>query len=332
MRNDVKKLILVFLGLIFLGPGYRASADVIHGKITAVTQVGNGSEPSGSLPVRLEDNWGILLQEERDFLRGVEIQVNLPEEAGLYTGTYAVFVYKKVSPPPDKSRTSYQGSLLFFKVIEERRRLFLQLPLESLTGFTAAPDTYLHRTPLSAADFPLVFAILPIMKGIPEQAARALFHAEVRPLFKNVGKLIISVAGDEDGSELQDVTLYIDDKARPFSAGGILLEPGIRRIRIEKPGYADFSAALGIDRGKTALMEAVFLNRSSSLRINAPMGARAFLDGQAIAAEGTEIPVESGEHNLSVKLGDYQINKRFRVEAGKTYSASVFLDILINED
>jgi hypothetical protein len=325
---NVKKLVFPLL-LIFFGLCQRGNADTIHGKINAVTTVGNGSSPSASLPVHLEDNWGVILGEERDFLRGVEIEVTLPEEVSLYTGTYAVFVYNKVTPAPDVNTTSYQGSLLFFKVIEERRRLFIQLPLDSAAGFPGVPDTYVHKTPLRQADFPLIFAVLPIMKGIPEQASRALFHAEVHPLFKNMGKLIISLP---EGENAASTRVFIDEKAQNFAAGGILLEPGIRKVRLEKTGYAPFSATVGIDRGKTAVMEASFAKNESRLRINAPEGTRAFLDGQAVTLDTTEIPVESGDHTLSMKLGDYQINKRFTVEPGKNYSVSVSLDILINED
>jgi hypothetical protein len=290
----------------------------------------NGSPASESLPVHLEDLWGIVLGENYDFLRGVEIRIDLPEEASLYTGTYAVFVYRKVNPAPLSETQSYQGNLLFFKVVEERRRLFIQIPIGSASGPGSAPDTYIHKTPLEPSDFPLLFAVLPIMKGIPEQAAKALFHAEVHPLFKNMGKLLISLPDEEPPAT--DIRVFIDEKAHNYPATGILLEPGIRKVRVEKPGFAPFSASVGIDRGQTAVVEAAFLTQQASLRINAPSGTRAFLDGKAITLESTHMPVEAGEHTLSMKLGDYQISRRFSVETGKTYSVSVHLDILINED
>jgi hypothetical protein len=318
-------LIFFFLcGVPFL------QADPIYGKINAVTTVKNGSSPSESLSVHLEDNWGIILGEDYEFLRGVEIRIDIPSEASLYAGTYAVFVYKKVNPVPEVNQSSYQGSLLFFKVVEERRRLFIQIPIGSASGFTNAPDTYIHKTPLAASDFPLLFAVLPIMKGIPEQAAKALFHAEVHPLFKNMGKLLLSLPdGEQPGPQIR---VFVDDKNQTYTAEGILLAPGIRKVRIEKPGFAPFAASIGIDKGQTSVLEVSFLAREASLRINAPTGTRAFLDGKAIALENMEMTVEAGEHTLSMKLGDYQISKRFSVETGKTYSASLSLDILVNED
>jgi hypothetical protein len=319
-----------FLAVLFLHCGPFSLAESIHGKMTAVTTLQNGGVPSESLPVRLEDNWGIVLGEDREFLRGVEIRIDLPKEASLYTGTYAVFVYKKVNPAPRPETSSYQGSLLFFKVVEERRRLFIQIPLGSSAGFPNAPDTYIHKTPLGPSDFPLLFAVLPIMKGIPEQATKALFRAEVHPMFKNMGKLLISLSGG--AAPGPDIRVFVDEKAQNYAGGGILLESGIRKVRIEKPGFVPFAASIGIERGQTAVLEAVFQTKQPSLRINAPSGTRAFLDGTAITLENADMPVEPGEHTLSMKLGDYQVSKRFSVETGKTYSVSLYLDIFINEE
>jgi hypothetical protein len=329
-KRKIQNALFFSLILVFLHCGLFSWADPVYGKINAVTTVENGALPSESLPVHLEDNWGIVLGEDYEFLRGVEIRVDLPKEVSLYTGTYAVFVYKKVNPTPEVNKTSYQGSLLFFKVVEERRRLFIQIPLGSSSGFTNAPDTYIHKTPLAASDFPLLFAVLPIMKGIPEQAMKALFHAEVHPLFKNMGKLLISLPDEE--SPGPEIRVFVDEKAQTYAAKGILLEPGVRKVRVEKPGFASFDASIGIERGQTAVLKVSFPVKQTSLRINAPSGTRAFLDGKAIALENMEIPVEAGEHTLSMKLGDYQTSKRFSVETGRTYSVSLYLDIFINED
>ena len=330
MRKAALPAVYFSLALMLMGPfNPRAWADSIHGRMICVTTVANNSEASSSLPIRIEDNWGILLGEEREFLRGLEIEVKLPEEAAIYRGTYAVFVYRKVSPLPDVSKASYQGTLLFYKIIEERRRLFIQIPLATATGFPGAPDTYIHRTPLQQGDFPLVFAIVPVMKGIPEQAMRALFHAELRPLYKNIGKLHVAFPGED--ASIQGIKVFIDDKERSVPPEGLLLEPGIYKVRAEKPDFAPFTATVGIDRGKTTSVEAVFLKKEASLRISAPIGSRAFLDGESVILDNP-FPVDAGEHILAIKLGDYQLNKRFTVEFGKNYSVSLHLDILINED
>ncbi|MDR2587975.1 MAG: PEGA domain-containing protein [Spirochaetales bacterium] len=329
IKSGCVKLFLFFALEALVFPAFSA-ADGIYCKLKSLSRVADGSSASESLPLRMEDAWGIVLGETRDFLRGIEIQLTIPEEANIYTGTYAVFVYRRVSPQPDTAVSQYEGSPLFFKVIEERRRLFLHLPFESSSGFSPAPDTYLHRTALTASDFPLLFAILPVMKGIPEQAAAAVFRAEVRPLFKNLGRLLLSFAGNS--SPDAGTRVFIDDSEKGFSPKGFLLEPGIHRLRVEKTGSSPFLATVGIERGKTEPVAASFPNNASSVRINVPSGSSVFLDGLAVLAGGAALPVQAGEHTVSVKVGDYQISKRFSVEPGKNYSVSISLDVLIHEE
>jgi hypothetical protein len=323
---------LLLLGILFLLPVLRGTADNIRGKVIEVSLIGNGEAPSSVLPLKLEENWGILLSDHIDLLRGVEIAFDLPEQADIYSGTYAVFVYDGVTPRPDKTLIDYQGTLLFFKPVEGGKKLFIQLPLESMAGFGTLPDTYTHRKPLSPGRFPLMITILPIMKGIPDRAARAVFHAQVRPLFKNLGKIALALTGDFDKTAPENVRIFIDDKNVPYNSEGFAVEPGIRKIRVEIPGFTTFVASVGIDRGKTSRVEARFERNTASVRIDAPAGARAFLDGEAVDFDKKEIILAPGEHTLSFKVGDYQISKRFHVQGGKSYGISLFLDILINED
>lgn len=332
MKNRKRNTVCLAIIMLFtLLPGI--SADVIHGRMIEVSALGNGSANTRSLPLSLEDNWGIILESERDLLRGIEIQFELPEQADLYPGTYAVFFYGGVLPVPDRETNSYQGTLLFFKVIDGGRKLFVQLPLESAAGFGPMPDTHVHRSTLSSVNFPLIFAVMPIMKGIPDRAGRAVFSAQVRPIYKNLGKLVFSFSTDGKPSpDAGDVRIFIDDKPHAFSERGINIEPGIRRVRIEKDGHSPFLSTVGLDRGKAARVDVSFRKNESYIRLDAPSGTRAFLDGKSMDLDRKEITVEPGEHTLSLKLGDYQISKKFYVEPGKSYSLSLFLDILINQD
>jgi hypothetical protein len=327
-----KKNSLLILCLLFLLPALNGTADNVRGKMIEISRMGNGSPPSPVLPLRLEENWAVILGDESDLLRGIEIVFDLPEQADLYSGTYAVFVYDSVTPPPEKARYDYQGNLLFFKPIEGGKKLFIQLPIESIAGFGTIPDTYIHRKPLSQSRFPLIMTILPIMKGIPDRAAQAVFHAQVRPIFKNLGKLALNLIGDFDKPPPEGILVFIDEKNVPYNPEGINVEPGIRKIRVEIAGFTTFNAAVGIDRGKKSQVEARFQRSTAAIRIDAPSGSRAFLNGNPVDIDKKEISIEPGEHTLSFKVGDYQISKRFYVEGGKSYGISLFLDILINED
>jgi len=332
MRERGIFTIIISTGLLLLSAPTDVFADNIRGRMADVTRIANGSEPSGIVSLRLEENCGIFVDDDRDLVRGIEVLVDLPEQAQAYPGTYALFVYGGVKPLPDVKRLDYQGNLLFFKQIGTGKRLFVQLPLGSSAGFAPVADTIIAPKPLMPASFPIVFTFLPIMKGLPSRAAEAVFKVQVRPMFKNLGKLLVELSDGKNAIPLEKAKLFVDDRGVPLSAEGMTIEPGIHRVRIEVEGFTPFVATVGVDKGKVAKLTGNFLKSDALVRINAPSGTRAFLDGKSIEVEKKELSLEPGEHILAFKVGDYQISKKFRVEAGKNYAISLFLDILINED
>ncbi len=332
MRKPRIFTIIIAAGLGLLSAPPLAFSDNIRGRMADVTKIANGSVPSGTVSLRLEENFGVLVDEDRDLVRGIELLVDLPEQAQAYPGTYALFVYGGVQPPPDVKRLDYQGNLLFFRQIGTGKRIFVQLPLGSSAGFAPVADTVIAPKPLLPASFPVVFTFLPIMKGLPSRAAEAVFKVQVRPMFKNLGKLFVELTDGKEAILLEKARLFVNDRVVPLSAEGMTMEPGIHRIRIEVEGFAPFVATVGVDKGKVAKVTGNFLKSDALVRINAPSGTRAFLDGKSIEVEKKEFALEPGEHILAFKVGDYQISKKFRLEAGKNYAISLFLDILINED
>jgi hypothetical protein len=79
---------------------FTSGADIIRGRILQTSRLGNGATESQVLPIRLEDLWSIALEEEQDLLKGIEVFIETPKEAQTYRGTYAFYLFGKVSPPP----------------------------------------------------------------------------------------------------------------------------------------------------------------------------------------------------------------------------------------
>lgn len=327
--TTTKVLSIAVISLLF---SFEAEADNIRGRMIETTEVGSGSAASGVFAMKLEDTWGITFADDRDLLRGVEILIDLPDEARAFPGTYAVFVYGGVRPVPEKDKLSYTGNLLFFKAILGGRKLFVQIPLGSSAGFAPVADTFIAPKPLQASSLPLVFTFLPVMKGLPAGAAAAVFKVQVRPIFKNLGKMLFRLSDGAAPIPLEKGNLTINEKSQPLAPEGIIVEPGIYRVKIEVEGFGPFLSTVGIDRGKVSLVMGTFRKNDTLIKINAPAGSRVFLDGNSIEIEKKEINLDPGEHILTFKVGDYQLSKKFKLEEGKSYTISLFLDILINED
>jgi hypothetical protein len=325
-----------WLGIVlFLASGTRLwiGADTVRGQVIESTRIGNGSSESRIVTLRLEDLWEIQLDEEIDLVRGIEIFIESPPEAQIYRGTYALYLYSQVSPAPSSSLQSYTATLYYFKPFLQERKMYIHIPLETIAGFTRGPDTFIPENPIGKAHFPLLFTFLPIMKGIPDSALNAQFKVQVRPLFKNLGKVFFLLKTPSGIVPIENAQIFLDDK--PISLEGqesINLEPGLKGFRIEVSGYPPFQTTVAVERGKVVTIEAIFMKREAKIRMNAPLGTRIFIDGKPAPLGSEEMILEPGEHTFSFRLGDYQVSKKFYLEQGKSYGVSLYLDILMNED
>ncbi|GAB4221712.1 MAG: hypothetical protein Kow009_12790 [Spirochaetales bacterium] len=327
---------LLFFLLFFEFSSY-STADIVRGKILQNSTIENGSPSTAVHPMHLEDLWLLAVGEDRDLVEGVEIFIETPPTAQTYQGIYGFYLYGNISPPPSLASPqpalqSYRATQLYFKPFVNERKLYVRIPLESKTVFPPSPDTVVLDKPVQTELFPLLFTFLPIMKGIPEAALQAQFRIQVRPLFKNLGKVRFSVKAPTGPVPLEKVRVFMDGQPLQLKDESIHLPPGLKNFRVEIDGFPPFQTTVAIEKGKVIPVEAIFIKTDVTVHINAPAGTHVFIDGTPASINEGELSLDPGEHTFSFRLGDYQVSKRIYLEQGKSYGVSLFLDILINED
>jgi hypothetical protein len=336
MKVRWKSVVFLLWVLTLSGFPSKSEADIVRGKILQTSRMGNGAPESPLLSQKLEDLWLIALEEEQDLLKGIEIFIEAPKEAQTYRGTYAFYLYGKISPtptaPPQSPPQSYEGTLLYFRPFVNERKLYVQIPLQTKAGFSLSPDTAILDKPVEKAAFPLLFTFLPIMKGIPEPAYKAEFKVQVRALWKDLGKVRFTVKSPKGPVPIEKARIFLDDQLLQLKEGSINLEPGLRNFRVEIDGFPPFQTTVALEKGKVVTVEATFIKKEATVHINAPLGTLVFIDGKPVSLSQGEFSLDPGEHTFSFRLGDYQVSKRFYMEQGKSYGVSLYLDILINED
>jgi hypothetical protein len=100
MKVRWKSVVFLLWVLTLSGFPSKSEADIVRGKILQTSRMGNGAPESPLLSQKLEDLWLIALEEEQDLLKGIEIFIEAPKEAQTYRGTYAFYLYGKISPTP----------------------------------------------------------------------------------------------------------------------------------------------------------------------------------------------------------------------------------------
>ena len=336
MKVRRKSVVFLLWVLTLAGIPSKSEAEIVRGKILQTSKMGNGSPESPLLSQKLEDLWLIALEEEQDLLKGIEIFIEAPKEAQTYRGTYAFYLYGKISPTPaatpQASHQSYRGTLLYFKPFVNERKLYVQIPLQTKAGFSLSPDTVILDKAVGKTSFPLLFTFLPLMKGIPEPAYKAEFKVQVRPLWKNLGKVRFSVKSPRGSVPIEEARIFLNDQPLQLKEESIDLEPGLKSFRVEIDGFPPFQTTVALEKGKVVTVEATFIKKEATVHINAPLGTHVFIDGKPVSLSQGEFSLDPGEHTFSFRLGDYQVSKRFYMEQGKSYGVSLYLDILINED
>lgn len=336
MKVRWEKVVFLLWVLILAGFPFTSNADIVRGKILQTSKMGNGCPESPLVGQKMEDLWLVELDEEQDLLKGIEIFIEAPKEAQTYPGTYALYLYGKISPnplaTPQATLRSYEGTLLYFKPFVNERKLYVQIPLQRKERFSLSPDTVILDKVVGKATFPLVFTFLPIMKGIPEPAYKAEFKVQVRPLWKDLGKVRFSVKSPEGPVPIEKTRIFLNDQPLQLKEESINLEPGLRNFRVEIDGFPPFQTTVALEKGKVVTVEANFIKKEATVHINAPLGTHVFIDGKPVSLSQGEFSLDPGEHTFSFRLGDYQVSKRFYTEQGKSYGISLYLDILINED
>jgi hypothetical protein len=260
-------------------------ADTVRGQVIESTRIGNGSSESRIVTLRLEDLWEIQLDEVMDLVRESRFLSNRPRKPrsiGERTRCISIARFPLLLPPAcNPIRQPYIILNRFYKNV---KCIFIY-PWKTIAGFITrgTGHVYIPENPIGKAHFPLLFTFLPIMKGIPDSALNAQFKVQVRPLFKNLGKVFFLLKTPSGIVPIENAQIFLDDK--PISLEGqesINLEPGLKGFRIEVSGYPPFQTTVAVERGKVVTIEAIFMKREAKVHMNAPLGTRIFIDGSRL--------------------------------------------------
>ena len=84
---------------------------------------------SAAKKLGLNDAIAIYLPEERLFLEGIEIKMDIPEETAMWRDCCGAYVYDAIRPAPTEQQIDFTGNKLFFGVLPGKLSWVLQIPL-----------------------------------------------------------------------------------------------------------------------------------------------------------------------------------------------------------
>jgi hypothetical protein len=326
-RNALFSLLL----LVLLTPAFP---DQVRGIVVSEVTIPSDSAYENTVALTIEEMTVVRLEKETPFLTGIRVELRLSNALKKYFDTFALAVYKNVTPPPSPDRRFYEGDRAFFQYLPYLNRIYVLLPItageepeESLPV-----GTYRLERPVEPSEFPLLVTLLPLAKGVPSSIVEEKFYLTLRPVLQKRGYLQLELRFPA-GREPQPVRLFVDEGEIADTAAPLELPAGIHQLRILSTSFKEVSTTFAVESGKTTRLEVPLEELTSSLKIEAPQGAEVFLDGQRLSdPSGTEHSIEPGSHLVRIKIGDYSHSKKFTIEAGRHYHLGVIFDIIINEE
>jgi len=320
--------------LLLLGIAWPACAEQIRGIIVTEVTIPSDAAYENTVALTIEEMAVVALARDTPFLTDIRVELHLSNALKKHFDTFALGVYKNISPAPRRDRRFFEGQRAFFQYLPYLNRIYVLIPLEG----SEAPQeplpvgTYRLAEPVRANEFPLLVTLVPLGKGVPSSISAEKFYLTLRPVLQKKGYLELELRFPA-GHESQPARLLVDERDLPYPTPPLELPAGIHQLRVLSAGYKEVSTSFAVESGKTVRLEIPLEQLLSTLRIDAPQGAQIFLDGKRIAEPPSgEYPIEPGTHLVRVKVGDYSHSKKFTVEPGRHYHLGVVFDIIVNEE
>ena len=320
----MRKLVPIFL--FFFSFIYPVSGDSVRGPVAALLDVGSETTHARFGP---GDLIVLDLETAGEMHAAIKIELEIPDAVRDFRGAYAVYLYREVTPPPTAGNESYRAQAVEFLLLPPSSRFTLYLPLADDFTVDESFDISIVDTRLSESDFPVIIALLPVMKGIPARIADSVFGVDVSFAPSSVGTLRLDLVFPDEEVLLHTIT--IDGDAKSSARDEFVMPEGLHTLAITSPHYTDDLVTFTVEAGRYTDLRIELEGRSSRFIVEVPEGTRIFLDGELIETPGADgMEIEPGEHTAVLKIGDYTLSRTFSVLPGTTSTLSVDMEIQVN--
>lgn len=326
----MKKKLLVFLVLVLSTP-LLFSENIRGDVVKRIHLTNNFSADENSFSMKIEDVFSISCDENIDFLKGVEIEIEIPAVFNDFKSSIAFEIFKQIAPEVSNGIGTYYGKKYNMVFIPESSKFYLQIPFNNSLEQEKIPYTTVFTEVLDIKDFPLLISVIPVTKGFSSALYNKEIKIRVSPILEKTGTLDYNIILDEQlNSDL--LNLSIDGKKISTKLSDtISLTSGRHILSAEISGGLTSTETFSIRPDTTTSVTIEINSLDSFLIIDVPENTGIYLDGELRELEkGNIISTKPGEHTILFMIGDYKISKRFSVSPGKDCKISLFLDILVN--
>ena len=273
---------------------------------------------------------GIILDQETRFFRGVEVELVVPQTYMAHRGSLALALYADLATPPEPGVVDLEARQISMEPIPNKIQIVYQIPIRPDHGLRDSPYVSLPAGIVPPESFPLLFRILPVIKGLSEELETMSFRLNVKPILSDEGAVRIIPRYPEDLARRPFTTL-IDDEVVERPQDTRLLKEGEHSLVIISDDYRNESRRFVIERGKILELGIALQDTIPLVYFEAPDNALIFFDNEAVNNSRQPISADPGPHEVRFQMGDYTMVKTLSIRRGKTYRIALAVDVSISE-
>jgi hypothetical protein len=273
----------------------------------------------------------ILLDQETRFFRGIEVELIVPQSYMAHRGSLALALYADLDKTPEPGIVDLEARQIGMEPLPNKIQIVYQIPIRPDHGLRDSPYATLPVGIVPPESFPLLFRILPVIKGLSESVETMTFRLSVKPILSDEGAVRIIPRYPEHLGRRPFTTL-IDDAVVERPQDTRLLKEGEHSLVIISDDYRNESRRFVIERGKILELSIALQDTIPLVYFEAPDNALIFFDNEAVDSSRQPISADPGLHEVRFQMGDYTMVKPLTILRGKTYRVALAVDVSISEN
>ncbi len=316
-------------GIMLLWVAAALSADTFRVRSLSPASLDSQKNETQTIDLGYNDAIGITFPKDITFLKGLEIEIKIPQDILAYRNSMAYGVYRQIQPVPSEKIIDYQGEQITLQSLPSRLSFVLQIPLQKNHGLKTGPYSTVLPYVYDASKGPLLFRLLPVMKGLPENIETLQFSVKIRPILTDEGGFQLKLA--YPSPEAKPVSVRIDEVLVPDPETMIILAPGVHHLSVVSDDYRNEVRMFTVESARVTDLAVPMQATTPRLFLAAPENARIYLDGELVENSRESREIGPGDHVIRFMIGDYELTKQITVEKGKDYTVSMLIDISVTE-
>ena len=319
-----------YIILIFQLININLGAESLNVLIVGETEISLDRIEGVSIPLSCLDSALIRIKGDPRFFRGIQFDLTAPANFMAYRGHLASVFYNNLSGNLQAGTANIYGNLLCFEPLPEKIMNTWQIPVRSAHGLRSSPYVTIPTDIVSPNSFPLLFRLMPVIKGITEELEKMVFILHVKPILSDEGAVKINLKYP-DQLPGKPVIILINDKVIENINEEVLLREGEHHLLVLSEDYRNQSSRFTVERAKVMELLVELEDPTPLLLFESPEGTRIFVNNIPVYNINAPFAIEPGSHEIRFQMSNYSIIRPITVQKGKTYKVAMSIDVNITE-